>query len=274
MHGMFWRFPKGFRSTNTAGIRPRSTYLKVIGDFCKWQDRIVLGCDDTAKNEFLNKRKAKGEIPGPQSQSNLWFIEPQQLDQLGRSLDAARSGCRTMSQPMSRAICSCSPVLNVGDCSWLTRERSRGRSCWNTISRERLPDARAGDHGACSQFAVGGPLERTASWLGPREVQPAAGKGDRLVHRLQCRSAHGAVRSDLQRHRHTRRAGRHGRLGPGSWREQTHAALCRTGALREWPARDWTLRTRRSPQAQPRGGRNCSQLPEAARRDSGGSADS
>lgn len=83
MHGMFWRFPKGFRSTSTAGIRPRSTYLKVIGDFCKWQDRIVLGCDDTAKNEFLNKRKAKGEIPGPQSQSNLWFIEPQQLDQLG-----------------------------------------------------------------------------------------------------------------------------------------------------------------------------------------------
>lgn len=83
MHGMFWRFPKGFRSTNTAGIRPRSTYLKVIGDFCKWQDRIVLGCDDTANNEFLNKRKAKGEIAGPQSQSNLWFIEPQQLDQLG-----------------------------------------------------------------------------------------------------------------------------------------------------------------------------------------------
>jgi hypothetical protein len=83
MHGMFWRFPRQFSSTNAAGIRPRSTYLKVIGDFCKWQDRIVLGCDDTAKNEFLNKRKAKGEIAGPQSQSNLWFIEPEQLDQLG-----------------------------------------------------------------------------------------------------------------------------------------------------------------------------------------------
>ena len=83
MHGMFWRFPKTFSMANTAGISPRSTYLKVIGDFCRWQDRIVLGCDDTAKSEFLNKRRAKGHIAGPQSQSNLWFLEPQQLDQLG-----------------------------------------------------------------------------------------------------------------------------------------------------------------------------------------------
>ncbi len=83
MHGMFWRFPKTFSAANTAGIAPRSTYLKVIGDFCQWQDRIVLGCDDTAKSEFLNKRRAKGEIAGPQSQSNLWFIEPEKLDQLG-----------------------------------------------------------------------------------------------------------------------------------------------------------------------------------------------
>ncbi len=83
MHGMFWRFPKTFSADNSTGILPRSTYLKVIGDFCRWNDRIVLGCDDTAKNEFLNTRKAKGEIAAPQSQSNLWFIEPEQLDHLG-----------------------------------------------------------------------------------------------------------------------------------------------------------------------------------------------
>lgn len=83
MHGMFWRFPKGFSLADTSGIAPRSTYLKVIGDFCRWQDRIVLGCDDTAKSEFLNKRRAKGEIAGPQSQSNLWFVEPERLDHLG-----------------------------------------------------------------------------------------------------------------------------------------------------------------------------------------------
>jgi len=83
MHGMFWKFPRAFSAKNSAGIAPRSSYLKVIGDFCRWNDRIVLGCDDTARNEFLNKRKAKGEIAAPQSQSNLWFLEPSQLDQLG-----------------------------------------------------------------------------------------------------------------------------------------------------------------------------------------------
>lgn len=84
MHGAFWRFPATFRKSQTGGIRPRSNYLKVIGDFAKWNGRIVFGCDDTAQAEFLNKRKAKGKIVGPgQSQSNLWFVEPSTLDQLG-----------------------------------------------------------------------------------------------------------------------------------------------------------------------------------------------
>jgi hypothetical protein len=83
MHGAFWRFPKSFSAKSTAGLAPRANYLKVNGDFCRWQDRIVFGCDDTARNEFLNKRKAKGEIAPPQSQSNLWFVEPGQLDNLG-----------------------------------------------------------------------------------------------------------------------------------------------------------------------------------------------
>lgn len=83
MHGTFWRFPKGFRPNDSAGIRPRSNYLKVIGDFARWGDRVVFGCDDTARAEFLNKRKAKGTIAAPQSQSNLWFVEPSQIDNLG-----------------------------------------------------------------------------------------------------------------------------------------------------------------------------------------------
>jgi hypothetical protein len=85
MHGTFWKFPATFTSTKTGGIRPRSNYLKVIGDFCRWNDRIVFGCDDTAKSEFLNKRKLKGEIAGPgQSQSNLWFVDDDStLDRLG-----------------------------------------------------------------------------------------------------------------------------------------------------------------------------------------------
>lgn len=87
MHGSFWWFPKTFTAANTAGIAPRSTYLKVIGDFCRWGDRVVLGCDDTAKSEFLNTHPLKGDLAAPgQSQSNLWFVEPQRLDRLGPPL--------------------------------------------------------------------------------------------------------------------------------------------------------------------------------------------
>ena len=84
MHGLFWRFPKLFTVDNSAGIRPRSSYLKVIGDFARWNDELVFGCDDSAQKEFLNKRKAKGNIEGPgQSNSNLWFTSLTKPDELG-----------------------------------------------------------------------------------------------------------------------------------------------------------------------------------------------
>lgn len=84
MHGTLWRFPRGFSSDSTAGISPRSNYLKVVADFTRWEDRIVFACDDVARSAFLNKRRAKGSITGPgQSNSNLWFATPTQLDELG-----------------------------------------------------------------------------------------------------------------------------------------------------------------------------------------------
>jgi hypothetical protein len=84
MHGMFFHFPGGFTKSASAGLRPASAYLKVIGDFTRWQDRLVFGCDDSANKEFLNKRKAKGGIEGPgQSNSNLWFADPTLIDHLG-----------------------------------------------------------------------------------------------------------------------------------------------------------------------------------------------
>jgi hypothetical protein len=87
MHGSFWRFPRTFDATHSAGILPRSNYLKIVGDFARLGDRIVLGCDDSAKSEFLNKRRVKGAAAGPgQSQSNLWFLAPGDLDRLGPAL--------------------------------------------------------------------------------------------------------------------------------------------------------------------------------------------
>lgn len=84
MHGMFWAFPEGFNANDSKGIRPRSAYLKVIGDYARWNDQLVFGCDDSAQKEFLNKRRHKGGIEGPgQSNSNLWFTSPEKPDQLG-----------------------------------------------------------------------------------------------------------------------------------------------------------------------------------------------
>lgn len=86
MHGMFWKFPGSFRRGFTGGIRPRSSYLKVVGDFSRWNDSLVLGCDDSAQKEFLNVRKAKGDLVGPgQSNSNLWFLPLDGPDALGPS---------------------------------------------------------------------------------------------------------------------------------------------------------------------------------------------
>ncbi len=84
MHGMFWKFPQRFGKNNDTGIMPLSAYLKVIGDFTRWNDRLVFGCDDSAQKEFLNKRRIKGDIAGPgQSNSNLWFLNPGQVSELG-----------------------------------------------------------------------------------------------------------------------------------------------------------------------------------------------
>ena len=87
MHGTFWRFPESFSAGNSAGIAPRSTYLKVIADFCRWNERIVMACDDAAQSVFQNTRKIKNEDAAPgQSQSNLWFVEPGMLNDFGPPL--------------------------------------------------------------------------------------------------------------------------------------------------------------------------------------------
>lgn len=84
MHGMFWRFPSSFTTTSSKGIAPRSAYLKVVGDFTRWNNRLVFGCDDAAEKEFLNKRIQKGSIEGAgQSNSNLWFTTPSYIDSIG-----------------------------------------------------------------------------------------------------------------------------------------------------------------------------------------------
>lgn len=87
MHGAFWKFPPAFSKADFSGIRMRSSYLKVIGDFCRWQGAVVFGCDDSAQKEFFNKRDLKGENVSPlNSNSNLWFVKEPDIDRLGPAL--------------------------------------------------------------------------------------------------------------------------------------------------------------------------------------------
>ncbi|MEZ6015627.1 MAG: hypothetical protein R3F49_10965 [Planctomycetota bacterium] len=87
MHGALWSFPRRFGLDTTAGVRPRSAYLAVVGDFCKHGRFVVFGKDDAARSEFLNQRRAKGALAGPaESQSNLWFLSPGELSHLGPAL--------------------------------------------------------------------------------------------------------------------------------------------------------------------------------------------
>ena len=111
MHGLFWKFPANFSSKHSAGLAPRSSYLKVIGDFTRWQDSLVFGCDDTAKSEFLNKRPAKGALAGPgQSQSNLWFTSLDTPDKLGPAIGR---GSVWVDEPVQAGVAS-DPFLLAG----------------------------------------------------------------------------------------------------------------------------------------------------------------
>ena len=87
MHGMFWKFPRSFSNENQTGIQPLSSYLKIIGDFCEWNGKVVFGCDDAAKSDFRSNGifDAHGPLAG-QSNSNLWFVDPGELGQFGPAI--------------------------------------------------------------------------------------------------------------------------------------------------------------------------------------------
>ncbi|MDH3651368.1 MAG: hypothetical protein OEQ53_16905 [Saprospiraceae bacterium] len=125
MHGMFWQFPSTFTAVHSSGIRPRSAYLKVIGDFTRWRDRLVFGCDDSAQREFLNKRKHKGGIEGPgQSNSNLWFTDLKKPDRLGPT---TASGSVWLQEKLVAQSIS-EPFLFAGwskRCAWIRNEGNR-----------------------------------------------------------------------------------------------------------------------------------------------------
>ena len=74
MHGMFYDFPKTFSADNTVGLKPISSHLRYIPDFCEWNGQLVIATDETSimQNEFAGR-----------SQSNLWFGNSEELKSWG-----------------------------------------------------------------------------------------------------------------------------------------------------------------------------------------------
>jgi hypothetical protein len=73
-HGGLFAFPQFLTATDTSGLRPIGSYLKVISDFQVWNGRIVFACNDTSM--FDNP------LAG-QAQSNLWLSDWDALRELG-----------------------------------------------------------------------------------------------------------------------------------------------------------------------------------------------
>ena len=134
MHGTFWKIPKDFSPSHPDGIRPLSTYLKVIGDFCLWEGRIVFGCDDQAKDEFLGQRTLKETAPRcDRSQSNLWFVSPEDLTKFGPPSGEGWVWCR---EDVSAGAVS-DPFLHVGyDDMRFTFTDETGRQIRHELLRE------------------------------------------------------------------------------------------------------------------------------------------
>lgn len=85
LHGGWFDFPKTFADGRTGGLRPLGDYLKITGDFCGFQGRIVFGCDDAAKSGFHGSGigDTLNSLVG-QSNSNLWFTTWKGLSQAGQ----------------------------------------------------------------------------------------------------------------------------------------------------------------------------------------------
>jgi hypothetical protein len=73
-HGMFYDFPKTFSMANYGGLKPISTFHKMPVDYCAWQGKLVMTCDDDSVMD---------NAIGGQSNSNLRFTSLDEISQYG-----------------------------------------------------------------------------------------------------------------------------------------------------------------------------------------------
>jgi len=168
MHGMFWHFPETFCTANSAGIRPRGAYLKVIADFTLWNGRLVFGCDDSAQSEFLNTRKQKGGIGGPgQSNSNIWFGTPETPDNVGPT---TAGGSIWLKEDVKAGVPSDPFLFNGWDyrCAWVANHSSTAVSVTFQVDRDgngQWSDFKTVEIASCSSLFVPFDAGNDAVWI-------------------------------------------------------------------------------------------------------------
>ncbi|MFO7956192.1 MAG: hypothetical protein R6X33_03750 [Candidatus Brocadiia bacterium] len=76
-HGMFYELSPWAYGNRVWGVRPISTHLWVMGDFCSWRGMLVLGADNASPSGGSN------HLVG-EPQSGLWFGKTDDLWQFGK----------------------------------------------------------------------------------------------------------------------------------------------------------------------------------------------
>jgi hypothetical protein len=77
-HGMFYELSPWAYGGRIWGVRPISTHLTVLGDFCSWRGMLVLGADNASPSSGQNPTTAE-------AQSGLWFGKTDDLWSFGKA---------------------------------------------------------------------------------------------------------------------------------------------------------------------------------------------
>lgn len=101
MHGMFFKFPKTFTASTSAGIEPISSHIRYIPDFCFWNRQLVLATDEAS---------IQGNPLVGQPQSGLWLGA---FDDLKKWGPRNAAGSIYMNDPVKAGVPS-SPFLMNG----------------------------------------------------------------------------------------------------------------------------------------------------------------
>lgn len=76
-HGMFYELSPWAYGGRIWGVRPISSHLWVLGDFCSWRGMFVAGADNASPSQGMNPTTAE-------PQSNMWFGKTDDLWGLGK----------------------------------------------------------------------------------------------------------------------------------------------------------------------------------------------